>query len=205
MVLLAKDTYGLVPAIRSLRGRMHDRYKEQQLLRLRGITYGNQGEDRKLSAKLENYGFKLKIPHDWFVREEYVDKNFLWLLHSRDPSRAIFVYWEEQERQSLYPADMMVLRDSLTALFYDGDYLDSTITTAGPYYFKGRQGVRITGAWQNDSLIVGGPMVSYSFNDGGRFYMIDAMLFYPEIPARKLVWLNQLEVILATFEDLDGK
>jgi hypothetical protein len=198
LVFMARDTLSMLVGLKAVRSKIHETFKYRLLERLEAMTY-EKGEDEELSEKIQTYGFKLKVPKEWLLDERYAEDNFIWV-HAHDPERSIFIYWEDEEREDLSRSTMLALRDSLTALFYEGDYLDSTFTTAGPAYFRGNEAMRIDGVWQNEELIVGGPMITFSFNEGGRFWMIDAILFYPGPATKKVFWLNQLEVILATFE-----
>jgi len=199
LVFVARDTLNMLLGLKAVRSKIHETFKYRLLQRLQAMTYA-KGEDAELSEDIETYGFKLKVPKGWLLDERYAGQNFIWV-HAHEPDRSIFIYREDEERELSRKA-MLALRDSLTRLFYEGDYLDSTFTTAGPSYFRASEAIRIEGVWQNDSMIVGGPMIGFSFNEGGRFWMIDAMLFYPAPPTKKVFWLNQLEVILATFEPL---
>ena len=199
LVFMARDTLNMLLGLKAVRPKIHEVFKYRLLQRLEAMTY-EKGKDTELSEKIETYGFKLGVPKGWLLDERYAGQNFIWV-HAHEPDRSIFIYWDEKERELSRKA-MLALRDSLTAHFYDGDYLDSTFTTAGSSYFRASEAIRIEGVWQNDSMIVGGPMIGFSFNEGGRFWMIDAMLFYPVPPTKKVFWLNQLEVILATFEPL---
>lgn len=199
LVFIARDSANLVRGIGMVGNRLHTEFRIQLITRMMGVTYV-KGQDRELTREVEEkYPFKLKVPHRWMLEEDFGEDNFVWI-HAHNPDRAVFVYWEDAPRKDISTEAMIALRDSLTALYYQGDFLDSVFTNAGPYYFRGHRGIRIRGVWQNEKLIIGGPMIGFAFNAEGRFYMIDGMLFYPEEPRKKLFWLNQLEAVLATFE-----
>lgn len=202
LVFVAQDTLSMLMGLKAVRSKIHETFKFRLLERLEKMTY-TEGEDAELSEKIQTYGFKLKVPKEWLLDERYASHNFVWV-HAHEPDRSIFIYREDKERPEVSREAMLSLRDSLTRLFYEGDYLDSTFTTAGPFYFRAGEAIRIEGVWQNDSMIVGGPMIGFSFNEDGRFWMVDAMLFYPAPATKKVFWLNQLEVILATFEPLQA-
>lgn len=200
VVFVAADSQHLVDGLDAVRSLLRKEFKIKLLERLEGVTYGG-GDDKKLSAGIEKYGFRLRVPERWYLEEGFAADHFVWV-HAFEPDRLIFIYWEDVERADVSRQAMLLLRDSLTARFYEGDYLYLPLTAAGPYYFRGNEAVRIDGVWQNDSMSVGGPMIGFAFNADGRFWMIDAMLFYPETPRKKIFWLNQLEVILATFRPI---
>ncbi len=200
LLFLARDTTTLLFGLGSMKEKIYETFKYKLLERLSAMTY-EKGDDSKLSQQAEKYGFKIKVPREWYFHDNYAKDGFIWI-NTHDPDRVIFVYREPREREDLSVHSMLALRDSLTKRFYEGDYMDTTFLTAGPSYFRGLKATKIEGLWQNDSLIIGGPMVGFAYNEGGKFWMVDAMLFYPTSAAKKLFWLNQLEVILATFEPL---
>lgn len=200
LVFVARDTTALLLGLKAVREKIYETFKYQLLERLEAMTY-ESGTDAKLAKEIEKFGFKVKVPRYWLLDKSHAEERFIWI-HTHEPDRSIFVYWEPNERADLSRRAMIGLRDSLTRRFYQGDYLDSVFLSAGPSYFRGQNALEIEGVWQNDSMMIGGPMKAYAFNEDGRFYMVDAMLFYPAAPKKKLFWLNQLEVVIATFEPL---
>lgn len=200
LLFLAKDTTSLLFGLESMKEKIYETFKYKLLERLSAMTY-EKGDDVKLSRQAEKYGFRIKIPREWYFHDDHASDRFIWI-NTHDPDRVVFVYWEPSERKDLSVRSMLALRDSLTGRFYQGDYMDTTFLTAGPSYFRGQKAAKIEGVWQNDSLTIGGPMVGFAFNEQGKFWMVDAMLFYPTSAKKKLFWLNQLEVIIATFEPL---
>lgn len=198
LIFVARDSSSMTRGLTVMKDKIYEAFKYHLLERMRALTY-ESGEDKKLSEKVSGYGFRLKVPRDWLLDETHAGQRFVWV-HAHNPERLIFVYWEDSPRSAVTPDAMKALRDSLTYRFYQKDYLNDTFSIAGPSYFRGNEAVRIRGVWQNDSLTIGGPMISHSFNADGKFYMIDGTLFYPETPRKKIFWLTQLEVILATFQ-----
>lgn len=198
LVYLARDSASLKHGLEVMKEKIYEAFKFHLLERMETVTY-EDGGDAKLTAKIGTYGFGLKVPRDWLLDETFAAERFVWI-HAHNPERLVFIYWENAPRADIAADKMKALRDSLTWMFYQKDYLNDTFTIAGPAYFRGNEAARIRGVWQNDSMTIGGPMISYSFNEGGKFYMIDGTLFYPETPRKKLFWLNQLEVVLATFK-----
>ena len=59
------------------------------------------------------------------------------------------------------------------------------------------KGMRLKGVWQNDSLVAGGPFLSYYLKDNDTLYIIDGILFNPG--ERKSDYLTQIEVIMNSF------
>ena len=88
-------------------------------------------------------------------------------------------------------------RDYLTARYYDGDYILQELTTAEPIEFANMRGIRLRGVWQNDSLVAGGPFLSYFLESGDSLYVIDGIVFNPG--ERKTDHLTTIEVIMNSF------
>ena len=59
------------------------------------------------------------------------------------------------------------------------------------------KGIRLNGVWQNDSLVAGGPFLSYFLTQNDTLYVIDGMLFHPG--ERKSDYLTKIEVIMNSF------
>lgn len=158
-------------------------------------TYSQGIDEKKMEYLKKNYGFTFKIPKRYYLKEEYKKSNFIYLF-THYPDRSIFIYWEKNNRK-LIPKEIADLRDSLTIMFYNGDYILREYTFAESTNFLGKSAIKITGVWQNDKEIIGGPFISYAFNYQDKFFLIDGTLFNPG--EKKLSNLLQLDVILKTF------
>jgi hypothetical protein len=77
-------------------------------------------------------------------------------------------------------------------------------TRAFAVKFKKWQAVNLRGTWRNDSLVIGGPFRNYTFvdNETDRIYMID--YYVQAIGRRKKPFLDQLYVIVHTFDVLNN-
>lgn len=100
----------------------------------------------------------------------------------------------------------MQKRDSLTKIYYDGDYIfeDSIIQTKEKVVdFNGRYAIRLDGVWQNDKNIAGGPFRTFGFyNKGdGRMYLVDCAIVAPG--ERKWPYMRQVEAMAYTFKTAD--
>lgn len=195
LLLIGKDPSSLQKGLKTYREKIRKFIDEELLQRLWDYTYLG-GVNEKAQRKLEEYGIKLMVPSGFTLIEKYASYNFLYLV-AHNPDRNIFIHWNNPIAK-LSPEIILNLRDSLTALYYDNDYIEKKLTTVKPWVFKQFKGFRVEGVWQNEKYTIGGPFISFAFNTPHRFYFIDALLFSPE--KKKLSSLNQLEVILNTFE-----
>lgn len=159
-------------------------------------VYYQKRMSRTLSKKLAEFGLALDLDDQWLLDTTFVEENFIFV-HTHFPDRSVFVY---TEKQSAPLTDSLVqhMRNKLTNKYYHGDYILTDLTTTAKIEFKEMQGMRIKGVWQNDSLVAGGPFLSYFLTRKDTLYIIDAMLFSPG--ERKSEFFTALEVILNSFE-----
>ncbi len=195
-IFVAADKEELCRGLIRYKDRIRYSLEKEIKERIFSLTY-TRGENEKIKERLEtNYHFSLKVPKGFQLSERYAAGNFLYLF-THYPDRSIFIHWSDGEKE-LNPFDLITLRDSLTYLYYDGDYVARKYTTYQETKFFGLPAVKIQGVWQNDKEIIGGPFISYAFNYKGKFYLLDGTLFNPG--KRKLNNLFQLSVILLTFQ-----
>lgn len=180
--------------------RIRKTFQDYLLNHMTKITY-EQGYDKKLTQLLSNkYQFNLKVPKRFRIITKYENENFLYLV-SHNPDRSIFIH-TSHEILNLTPEILISLRDSLTAKYYEGDFVYKPYTRAETTLFNNIWAIKLIGVWQNNKLTAGGPFISYGFNYNNRFYFIDGMVFHPG--KKKLDNLNQLNAILHTF-NVSGK
>lgn len=197
LLLLGKEVSSLKEGLRKYREKIKQIFKIRLLQRLYDYTYV-EGFNREAMQHLRKYGFNLKVPARFILIERYSSQHFVYLI-AHEPDRNIFIYWEDKPRE-IDPGNLFYIRDSLTQIFYNGDYVERTLSVFKEWKFKNYKGYRLEGVWQNEKFTIGGPFVSYVFNTDNRFYFIDAIVFEPG--KKKLSFLNQMEVILLTFQPL---
>lgn len=149
-----------------------------------------------LPKTLAQFGISLDFDDQWLLDTTFVDQHFIFA-HTHFPDRSIFFYTEKLS-EPLTDSLIIIKRNILTKKFYNGDYILTDLTTVERIEFKEMQGIRVKGVWQNDSLIAGGPFLSYFLMRKDSLYIIDAMLFNPG--ERKTEFFTALEVILNSFE-----
>jgi hypothetical protein len=152
--------------------------------------------DKKHKKTLENFGVTFDITKSWMIDSTYWDENFLFF-HTHLPDRSIFFY-KEPASQDLSRTMVMEKRNALTAKYYDGDYILNDLVNSEEIEYRDMKGLKLRGVWQNDSLIAGGPFISYFLTDGDTLFVIDAVLFNPG--TRKSDYFTTLEVIMNSFQ-----
>lgn len=153
------------------------------------------GRNRKLMEAIDReFKIKMVVPAGWSTYRR--GPNFFSLIKG-NPSRFIFVYSEPYER-FINLEDILNLRDSLTTVYYKGDSVAREYVTSMTDEVNGVQVFKVYGLWKNDTLMAGGPFVTYAFNKDGKFYMLDAGVFAPQ-SQNKVNLILRVEGIIRTF------
>ena len=158
-------------------------------------NYYNKTIDKKIKNRLKKFGVAFDFHKEWMIDSTYSDENFLFI-HAHFPDRSVFFYREKTENP-LTDSLAIDKRNMLTKKYYNGDYVLKELTTAEKIEFHDMKGIRLNGVWQNDSLVAGGPFLSYFLTQNDTLYVIDGMLFHPG--ERKSDYLTKIEVIMNSF------
>ena len=163
--------------------------------------YYEQGIDQPIKTTLAQYGFTVDLQKGWLVDSTFRKERFIFV-HTHFPDRSIFFY---KERMSGVLSDSFgfAKRNALTKKYYHGDYILKDLTSTENIEFHGMQGMRLKGVWQNDSLVAGGPFLSYFLIESDTLYIIDGILFLPG--ERKTDYFTAIEVIMNSNEIIKPK
>ena len=156
---------------------------------------------------MQKHGWSVRVIHDYFAAIDSTQARFVWL-RRMGPQREFFVYWQPVADPSVLSKQWIIQkRDSLTKIYYQGDYIDTVKVNVveTEVDFQGRYAIRLDGVWQNEINISGGPFRSYaSYNeDDGRMYLIDCSVVAPG--QRKWAYMRQLDVMAQTFRTAQSK
>jgi hypothetical protein len=155
-------------------------------------NYYVAGISSKMKDRLKKYGLTIDISEAWLIDSTYQADGFIYV-HTHFPDRSLFFY-KEARSQALDGPSALAKRDSLTREYYSGDYILRELTIFEPIEFLGIKGIRLRGVWQNDSLVAGGPFLSYFLSGKDTLYVIDGVVFNPG--ERKTDYLTKIEVIM---------
>lgn len=170
----------------------YQRMKERMFKRM------EQEDLEKYIAK--HFPFTMRVQHDYFIADENLEKGYVWIrrLH---PDRSILVHWLPHPREFQLTSRWVIdERNKLARKIYHGDVIVEEETRAFRTKFKEWTAVQLRGTWRNDSLMIGGPFRNTTFVDTelDRIYMLD--YYVQAIGERKKPYLDQLHVIIHTFE-----
>lgn len=165
-------------------------------------VYRGYSQEDLTKKLMDKHGWTVRVQHDYFAAIDSADAQFVWLRRF-EPQRNLFVHWQTTDDSTMLSKEWMAqTRDSLTQLYYKGDYIlqsDEIPLKDKVVEFQGRQAIRVDGVWQNDEYVVGGPFRSYGFYDdlNNKLYLIDLSVFAPD--ALKWPYMRQIDVMAKTF------
>ncbi len=177
---------------RPLIGRILDEYYRARVKQ----EYYQTPIDELTKKHLRRFGATFDLHDGWLIDSTHAEQGFVFV-HTHYPDRSIFFY-KEVKTKVLTDSMAVRKRDNLTRRFYHGDYIMNGLTTAQTVQFSGRSAIQLQGVWQNDSLIAGGPFLTYLFTVADTLYIVDGILFLPG--ERKTEFLTKLDIALNSFQ-----
>ncbi|RMF62067.1 MAG: DUF4837 family protein, partial [Calditrichaeota bacterium] len=198
LVILAAPGEALKSSVASYPDFIYNLFNHYRNQRLQEVLFF-QTQGRLERHFKSNYGWTLKIPFGYTLALEDTT-NHLVQLSMHNPDRNIFVHWIDHAR-GLNINDAW-LRDKVNwmASHYHGAHVNP-----GDYYLAwtsldGQQALQMSGLWESDQELNGGPMRAYAIRDAknDRVYVIFTNVFAPD--RRKEPYLRQFEQIAATFK-----
>jgi hypothetical protein len=203
MFFVAQSTDDMIQKIVDLGDLAYQEFRKHYFQRLKKQMFERM-EQKELQAYLErHFPFSMRVQHDYFVANEDLKENYVWI-RRLDPDRSIIVHWiPYSEEITLNSRWIIDERNKLGNLILSGDEVVEDETKAFSVRFKDWSAIRLEGTWKNDSLTLGGPFRNITFVDSStqRIYMLD--YYVQAIGKRKVPFLDQLNVIVHTFEALD--
>ncbi len=193
-VIGARTEEDIRPAILANRGLLIRELYKRIITRLQKIVY-ERGREEEVEKVIERRtGLKLKIPLGFKVLKD--TSNFV-VAGKHEPDRFFFFVRLKKDTR-----DLVDIRDSVTNVNYNGDYVEREYINRDSIRLRGIPFIKITGIWQNDKEIAGGPFVMLAFVKGDFLYIMDGAVFAPE--KKKLPYILQMEAILRSIEVNSG-
>ncbi len=141
----------------------------------------------------ERWHLDIDVPSGWAF---FVQQDSIFALAKHYPDRFFFVYMEPAPR-TLDPWTLLDLRDRITEVYYEGDYVlrDTATLRFERGEFLGQPAQIVYGVWQNDRRVLGGPFKSIAFNYNNRFFLVDIGVFAPDLD-HKIPFIFRTEAFL---------
>jgi hypothetical protein len=203
LFLVAETRDAMIQKIIDLGDLAYQDFRKYYFKRLKDQMFRRM-EQTDLQEYIEaNFPFSMRIQHDYFIADEDIQDRYVWIRRF-DPDRSMLVHWvplsDDFQLNSRWVIDE---RNRLAKKVYSGDVIVEDETKAYSIQFKNWRAVKLEGTWRNDSLVVGGPFGNVTFVDREtqRIYMLD--YYVQAVGQRKAPYLDQLNVILYTFDVLE--
>jgi len=199
VVILTVSEPSYIPAAIIRYQKMITKILEESYYQKAKLSFYEKEMDKKIKARLHRFGWKMDVPVGWMIDSTYKNENFI-VVHTHYPDRSIFLY---REKGTIPSNDSLAIekRNNLTKKYYNGDYVFKELTTVEPIEFQDMKGLKIKGVWQNDTMVAGGPFLSYFLNKNDSLYIVDGILFLPG--ERKTDYIMGLEVMMNSFRKIE--
>jgi hypothetical protein len=163
--------------------------------RLREGLYKDGFQKDLYERLLLEHGFSLKVPLGWVVAR---DTNQFFEIIRHNPDRIISIYWEYKPKGKITYSEAVRIRNDIAKKWLEEDCVDTEKTQIHATDFHDILCQKLTGIWQNDEKVMGGPFRTYIISTKDRFYFLDMHIFAPG--EKKWLWQEQLEFIVDTIE-----
>lgn len=169
-------------------------FRSHCLERIRSRIYRDGAEEEVKAHLKKSYGWSLDLPKGYRLATEDSSGGFVSFIR-HNPERVILVHWGFEKGARTW----IDVRNSMSLVYLQGDEVSPDRVTEETVNFRGHKARKLRGHWENEQKVMGGPFVSYCFQDtvSGVYYMVDYNVFAPT--KRKWPILGQTEWIAQTF------
>jgi len=199
LIMLAPDKSTFLNHLEQMQNEIYATFNKKYYSRLQKSIY-ERDENSKLQDYLDkHFGWHVRLQQDYFVALQDIENKFVWLRRIH-PNRWISI-WETDGLITEFELDSLKqIRNQMTRNYYQGDIVVDEDLSIEIVDFNGQPVQKLTGLWQNDSLVVGGPFRMYAVSDSAnnKIRFIDIAVMAPG--KLKKPFLDQLEVIAHTFQ-----
>lgn len=198
VVVIGKSLGDLRNRLEINQNQIFDFFERKMFERNTAFIY-RSGEQFELAEKyFDQYGFYLRMMHDYVEIENRPKDNLLWL--GRDfPYRWLVVSWATPTDSTLdYQVDKLLAEtfgQKLKDVKLNRDYLEKE-----SIWFNQYSTTKYYGLWESKKEIKGGPFIAYGFYEPvkDRIYLVSGIVHAPE--KAKMPYLRQMETIIRTFD-----
>lgn len=198
LIIIGKSYADLGDRLKANQEQIFKFVEEKMYERNTAFIYRSGEQFEVAEEYFEQYGYYLRMMHDYVEVENIPGKDLVWL--GRDfPYRWLTVSWST-------PVDTMGFEVQLENLLRD-TYLNRIGTVkinedyfiTEPIWFNEYSAVRYYGLWESTEEVKGGPFIAYGFYEpiSDRMYLLLGVIHAPE--KSKIPYIRQMETIFRTF------
>lgn len=198
LIMLAKDAASFKANLKAMKDEIYKKFTDKYYARLKKTMFERDDNPSVQKYLSKHFGWSLQLQQDYFIAAEDEDAKYVWLRRIH-PNRWISIWESESTEDSLSLDTLKQIRTRMARKYYQGDIVVDEDLSLETIDFNGFPAQKMTGLWQNDSLIVGGPFRLYALRDAQKkkMYFIDIAVMAPG--KLKKPFLDQLEVMAHTF------
>jgi len=199
LIMLAKNKQAFSANLEAMKDEIFNAFTQKYYARLKKTMFERDDNPSVQNYLAKHFGWNLQLQQDYFIARQDLDGKYVWLRRIH-PNRWISIWETESNEDSLGLDTLKQIRTRMARKYYQGDIVVDEDLTLEQVDFNGHPAQKMTGLWQNDSLIVGGPFRLYAVKDEQqkKTYFIDIAVMAPG--ELKKPYLDQLEVIAHTFQ-----
>jgi len=157
------------------------------------------GEQFELAEQyFDQYGFYLRMMHDYVEIENNPEKHLVWLGRCF-PYRWLVISWVAPDDSTELEVQTRRLLKNTLGKKIGSVRLNEEYLTSEPIWFKEYAAVKYYGLWGSKTEVKGGPLLAYSFFEPvkDRIYCLAGLVHAPD--REKMYYLRQAETIFRTF------
>ena len=167
--------------------------------RNRAFIYRSGEQFELAKAYYDQYGWYLRMMHDYVEIENNPAKNLVWL--GRDfPYRWLTITWASPDDSSALEVQADRLLRSTFGQKISSIKLNEEHLEKQEFWFKSYSGYKYFGLWDMTEEVKGGPFIAYCFYEPvkDRIYLLSGIVHAPD--RAKIPYLRQMETMLQTFD-----
>lgn len=200
LFLLAPNKDELINRIEKYGDVIYEDFEKSYYKRYKEEIYRHYENKELEEYLLNNFPFKIRIPSDFFIANESIENNFVWIRRV-DPDRSLLVHWVPFNDSIDYNYDWMVKeRNRIAEITYEGDVIVEDETEVKTVKFLRWDALRLEGTWKNPKYLVGGPFRDITFYDEESNLMFMVDFYVQAVGERKKMYLDMLEIMAHTFQ-----
>lgn len=199
LIILGKSDGDLQARLRLNNQELFEMMDQQTQKRLTRFIYRIGEQTEVADAYYKQYGWYLRMMHDYVEIRNAPDSQFVWL--GRDfPFRWIVVNWmDAPESFDLEESGRVMLHHVYGELIPEMR-ITNRYFSLKETWLNSHRAIEFRGLWEHKTEIKGGPFIAYTFYapEQDRIFFLSGIVWAPD--REKLPYIRQIEMMLKTFD-----
>ncbi|MEA3288105.1 MAG: DUF4837 family protein [Candidatus Marinimicrobia bacterium] len=198
LVVAGKSVPDLANRLRINQDQIFEFIERKMFERNTAFVYRSGEQSELAESYFEQYGYYLRMMHDYVEIENSPQKQFVWL--GRDfPYRWLSVTWSTPDDSTELENQLEILLKNTFESKMGSIRLNQSVQTRESFWFQQYAATKFYGLWESKEEIKGGPFIAYGFYEPvkDRIYLLSGVIHAPQ--KDKIPYLRQMETIFRTF------